>query len=156
MHGSASERAEDYLRTVYEIIQQKGYARTKDISKELNVQQPTVVEMMKKLHNKGLIVYEKYGDVSLTPQGRDIAEAVKERYHTFEKFLELVLVPEDIASKDARLLEHSLHPKTILQFTRFVAFITHASVTGRPEFVARWMEQFKEYCEKEKQNALQR
>ena len=43
-----------------------------------------------------------------------------------------------------------------LQFTRFVAFITHASATGRPEFVARWMEQFKEYCEKEKQNALQR
>jgi DtxR family Mn-dependent transcriptional regulator len=156
MRGSASGRAEDYLRAIYEIIQQKGYARTKDISKELNVQQPTVVEMMKKLHNRGFVVYEKYGGVSLTPRGRDIAEAVKKRYHTFEKFLELVLVPEDIASKDAHLLEHSLHPKTILQFTRFVAFITHASVTGRPEFVARWMEQFEEYCEKEKPNALQR
>jgi DtxR family Mn-dependent transcriptional regulator len=111
MHGSASERADDCLRTVYEIIQQKGYARTNDISKELNVQQPTVVEMMKKLHNNGPIVYEKYGDVSLTPQGRDIAEAVKKRYRTFEKFLELVLVPENIASKDAHLLGHSLHPK---------------------------------------------
>jgi DtxR family Mn-dependent transcriptional regulator len=105
---------------------------------------------MKKLHNKGFVVYEKCGDVLLTPRGKDIAEAVKERYHTFRKFLELVLVPEDIASKDAHLLEHSLHPKTILQFTRFVAFITHASATGRPEFVVRWMEQFKKYCEKEK------
>jgi DtxR family Mn-dependent transcriptional regulator len=156
MRGSVSGRAEDYLKAVYEILQQKGYAHTKDISKELNVQQPTVVEMIKKLHNKGFVVYEKYGDVSLTPRGRDIAEAVKKRYHTFEKLLKLILVPENIASKDAHLLEHSLHPKTILQFTRFVAFITHASATGRPEFVARWMEQFKEYCEKEKQNALQR
>ena len=135
MRGSASGRAEDYLRAVYEIIQQKGYACTKDISKELNVQQPTVVEMVKKLHNRGFVVYEKYSGVLLTPRGKDIAEAVKKRYHTFEKFLELVLVPEDIASKDAHLLEDSLHPKTILQFTRFVPFITHASATGRPEFV---------------------
>jgi hypothetical protein len=57
--------------------------------------------MMKKLHNKGFVVYEKYGGVSLTPRGKDIAEPVKKRYHTFKKFLELVLVPEDIASKDA-------------------------------------------------------
>jgi hypothetical protein len=43
---------------------------------------------------------------------------------------------ENIASKEAHLLEHSLYPKTILQFTRFVAFVTHASATGRPEFIA--------------------
>ena len=150
MHGSASERAEDYLRAVYEIIQQKGYARTNDISKELNVQQPTVVEMMKKLHNKGLVVYEKYGDISLTPRGRDIAEAVKKRYNTFEKLLKLILVPEKVASKDAHLLEHSLHPRTILQLQRFVAFITPTSASDRPEFDVRWMEQFEKYCEKEK------
>ena len=150
MRESISGRAEDYLRAVYEIVQQKGYACTKDISKELNVQQPTVVEMMTKLHKRGFVVYEKYGGISLTPRGKDIAEAVKKKYHTFERFLELVLVPEDIASKDAHLLEHSLHPKTVLQFARFVSFITHASATGRPEFVARWMAQFEEYCEKEK------
>jgi len=150
MRGNASERAEDYLRAVYEIIQQKGYARTKDISKKLNVQQPTVVEMMKKLHNRGFVVYEKYCGVSLTPRGKDIAEAVKERYHTFEKLLKLIMVPENIASKDAHMLEHSLHPKTILQFQRFVAFITPTSASGRPEFDVRWMEQFEKYCEKEK------
>jgi DtxR family transcriptional regulator, manganese transport regulator len=60
LRGSVSGRAEDYLKVIYEIIQQKGYVRTKDISKELNVQQPTVVEMMKKLHNRGFVVYEKY------------------------------------------------------------------------------------------------
>ena len=75
MYGSASERAEDYLRAVNEIIQQKGYARTNDISKELNVQQPTVVEMMKKLHNRGFVIYEKCGGISLTPQGKDIVKA---------------------------------------------------------------------------------
>jgi hypothetical protein len=56
----------------------------------------------------------------------------------------------------ADVLEHLLHPETILQFERFVDFIGHASATGQPKFVERWMEQFKGYCEKEKQNALQR
>jgi len=148
MYRSASGRAEDYLRAIYEIIERKGHARTKDISEELNVRQPTVVEMMKKLHNRGLVVYEKYGGVSLTPRGNDIAEAIKKRRQTFEKFLEIILVPEDIASKDVHVLEHSLHPKTILQFARFVGFITHASATGHPKFVGRWIEQFKEYCKK--------
>jgi DtxR family Mn-dependent transcriptional regulator len=156
MRGSVSGRAEDYLRAVYEIVQQKGYARTNDISKELNVQQPTVVEMMKKLHSRGFVIYEKYGGISLTPHGKDIVEVVKKRHDTFQKFLKLISVPEDIASKDADVLEHLLHPETILQFERFVGFIGHASVTGRPKFVERWMEQFKEYCEKEKQNALYR
>jgi DtxR family Mn-dependent transcriptional regulator len=156
MRGSVSGRAEDYLRAVYEIVQQKGYARTKDISKELNVQQPTVVEMMTKLHKRGFVIYEKYGCISLTPQGKDIVKVVKKRHDTFQKFLKLISVPEDIASKDADVLEHLLHPETILQFTRFVDFIGHASATGHPKFVGRWMEQFKEYCEKEKQNALYR
>lgn len=156
MRGSVSARAEDYLRAVYEIVQQKGYARTNDISKELNVQQPTVVEMMTKLHKRGFAIYEKYGGISLTPQGKDIVEVVKKRHDTFQKFLKLISVPEDIASKDADVLEHLLHPETILQFKRFVDFIGHASVTGHPKFVVRWMEQFKEYCEKEKQNTLYR
>lgn len=134
------------------LLSKKGYARIKDVSKELNVQPPTVVEMMKKLHNKGFVVYEKYSGVSLTPRGKDIAEAVKNRHDTFEKFLKLILVPEGIASKDADVLEHLLHPKTILQFTRFVDFITHASSIGHSKFAEKWMEQFKKYCEKVKGN----
>jgi DtxR family Mn-dependent transcriptional regulator len=147
MNKSASERAEDYLRALYEIIQKRGYARTKDISKELNVQQPTVVEMMKKLHDSGLVVYEKYGDVLLTPRGRNIAEAVKKRYQIFQKLLKLILVPESIASRDAHLLEHSLHSRTILQFERFVAFLSTCADV-------RWMQQFEKYCEKDEMHAL--
>jgi DtxR family Mn-dependent transcriptional regulator len=156
MRGRVSGRAEDYLRAVYEIVQQKGFARTNDISKELNVRQPTVVEMMEKLHKRGFVIYEKYGGISLTTQGKDIVKIVNKRHDTFQKFLKLISVPEDIASKDADVLEHLLHPETILQFERFVDFIGHASATGHPRFVERWIEQFKEYCEKEKQNALYR
>ncbi|TET20361.1 metal-dependent transcriptional regulator [Candidatus Bathyarchaeota archaeon] len=145
MKETLTGRTEDYLRGICEIIERKGYARIKDIVRELNVRPSTVVEMMKKLDHIGLVVYEKYGGITLTPQGEEIARAISERHETFKKFLEIILVPKDVALKDAHMLEHQLDPKTILQFTRFVEFIT--SAPEHPKFVKRWVEQFKRYCE---------
>lgn len=141
-----SGKAEDYLRAIYEIVAQKGFARIKDIAREVKVKPPTVVEMMKKLDAKELVVYEKYGGVTLTDRGRDIAEIIEKRHETFRELLEILLVPKDIALRDAHILEHELHSKTILQFSRFVDFIT--SYSKRPMFMKRWLEEFKKYCER--------
>lgn len=146
MEETLSRRSEDYLRGLHEIVGRKGYAQIKDVAKIVGVQPSSAVEMMKKLDLKGLARYEKYGGVTLTPEGEQIARAVREKHETFKKFLEIILVPEDIALKDAHVLEHRLNPKTILQFKRFVDFIT--SATKHPKFVRRWMEQFRSYCEK--------
>lgn len=147
MKEALTGRTEDYLRGIHEIIERKGYARIKDIVKELDVRPSTVVEMMKKLDQMRLVTYEKYGSITLTPQGKEIAKAVRERHKTFKNFLEIILVPKDVALKDAHVLEHRLDPKTILQFARFVEFIT--SAPKHPKFVGKWMEQFRRYCEKE-------
>lgn len=149
MKETLTGKAEDYLRAVYEIVQRKGYARIRDIAKELGVQPPSAVEMMKKLDQMEFIAYEKYGAVTLTSQGEEIARAVSKRHETFKKFLEIILVPKEIALKDSHLLEHQLHPKTVVQFTRFVEFVT--SAPEHPKFLGRWLEQFKTYCEKENQ-----
>jgi DtxR family Mn-dependent transcriptional regulator len=146
MSYDISGRAEDYLRCIYSIIERKGFARIKDISRGLDVKPSSVVEMAKKLHEMNLVSYEKYGAVMLTEYGKDIAEVIERRHETFRKFLEIILVPEDIALKDAHILEHNLHPKTILQFTRFVKFIT--GVKDHPRFLSRWLEEFKKYCGK--------
>ena len=141
-----SSKAEDYLRAIYEIIARKGFVRIKDLALELEVKPPTVVEMMKKLNAKKLVIYEKYSGVTLTDRGKEIAEIIEKRHETFREFLEILLVPNDIALKDAHVLEHKLHSKTILQFSRFVDFIAEHS--ERPMFMKRWLEEFKKYCEK--------
>jgi DtxR family Mn-dependent transcriptional regulator len=99
MEVPISRRIEDYLRTVYEIVEEKGYARIKDVSKALGVKPSTVVEMMKKLHEQGLVIYEKYGGITLTPHGKEVAELVKRRHDVFKKFLEILLVPKDAVEK---------------------------------------------------------
>ena len=99
-----SSKAEDYLRAIYEIVNQKGFVRIKDIARELDVKPPTVVEMMKKLDDKRLVTYEKYGGITLTERGKQIAELIENRHETFKNFLEILLVPKDTALKDAYIL----------------------------------------------------
>ena len=140
-----SDREEDYIRGILEVIEEKGYARIRDIAHKVEVRPPSATEMMKKLDKKGLVIYEKYGGVVFTPEGREIATAIRNRHETFKRFLEIIFVPEDIAIKDAHILEHQLDPKTIIQFTKFVEFIT--STKERPQIVPRMMEMFKKFSE---------
>lgn len=143
--GELTDREEDYLRAILEITKTKGYARIRDIAYKVEVSPPSAVEMMKKLNKKKMVIYEKYGGVVLTPEGRETATAIRDRHDTFKRFLEIIFVPEDIAIKDAHILEHQLDPKTIIQFKKFVEFIT--SHKERPRMISRWMEMFKKFSE---------
>jgi len=149
MENSLSSRNEDYLRAIYNIIERKGYAKIKDISRELGVHPSSATEMMKKLANRGLIIYEKFSGVTLTYQGEDIAKAIFKRHETFAKLLKMILVPGDIAEKDAHVLEHGLHPRTILQLTRFLVFISEECEGPLCAGMAMkdWRELFESYCE---------
>jgi DtxR family Mn-dependent transcriptional regulator len=117
-----SRKAEDYLEAILNASAEKGYARTRDIARELCIQPPTVVEMIQKLDRQGMIIYRKYDGVTLTPQGKKIAEVIRDRHVTLRSFLEFVEVPHAIAEKDACMMEHELHPETIEQIRMFLAF----------------------------------
>jgi DtxR family transcriptional regulator, Mn-dependent transcriptional regulator len=140
-----SDRTEDYLRCVYKIIEQQGIAKTGDIALELNIKPASVFEMLNKLQKLSLILHEKCGEVKLTKKGLSIAKAITKRHDTFREFLEIILVPHEIAIRDANILEHKLDYKTILQFTKFVDFMT----LERPGLIRRWIESFKGYCDRE-------
>ncbi|MFA4861443.1 metal-dependent transcriptional regulator [Methanoregula sp.] len=121
MH-SLSRKAEDYLEAILNASSEKGYARTRDIARELCIQPPTVVEMVQKLDKLGMITYRKYDGVTLTAEGRKVAEVIRDRHETLRAFLEIVQVPHAIAEKDACMMEHELHPETIEQLRTFIAF----------------------------------
>jgi len=131
-----SRRIEDYLKGIYDIVEEKGYAKTRDVAKVLGVSMPSATEMLRKLGEKKLIVYERYGGARLTRDGRNIAKSVKTRHDTFLKLLEEVMfVPKHVAEKDAHQLEHLLDPKTVEQFTKFVSFTnTHK----RSSLLTKW------------------
>jgi DtxR family Mn-dependent transcriptional regulator len=135
-----SKTFEDYLEAIYRITQRKGYARTKDISQELEISSPSVTEMLGKLDREGLVNHERYSGVSLTPEGERIARTVKSRHETLRKFLEIILVSEKTAEIDACEIEHEISPETIEQLTKFVKFVETAPIHPK------WIGHFKEFC----------
>lgn len=141
MKGILSRKAEDYLEAVYVISQEKGIVRIRDISKELGTKPPSIVEMVKKLSDRGYLVYRKNEGVYLTAEGEEIGRVIKDRHNTIFAFLKFIGVPEKIADEDACVIEHELHTKTVEQIKSLVSFIETAP--DHPQ----WLDHFAIFCD---------
>ncbi len=118
-----SDRAKDYLRIIHKIINQQGFARLSDVALELKVKPASAFGMLTKLQKQDLIIRKRYGKIKLTKTGIALAEANKKGHDTICKFLELLLVPHEIAVMDAGAIEHKLNHQTMVQLTKFVDFM---------------------------------
>jgi Mn-dependent DtxR family transcriptional regulator len=118
-----TDRMEDYLEVIYELIQQKGYATTADISKYLNVSSPSVTKMVKKLDENRYLIYEKYRGLSLTNEGINIAKNMHEKHSLFVEFLKMIGIDDETAHVDAEGIEHHLHPQTIKKLESFIILL---------------------------------
>ena len=114
---------EDYLEVIYELIQQKGYATTADISKDLNVSSPSVTKMVKKLDENHYLIYEKYRGLKLTGAGINIAQNIREKHSLFAEFLKMIEVEDDVVHLDAEGIEHHLHPQTIKRLEKLIPIL---------------------------------
>ena len=97
---------EDYLEAVFMLQKRKGYARCTDVAEHLGVKKPSVSRAVKELSKMGYLLKEADGTLSLTEQGRQIAEQVYEKHQFFTKRLVEAGVPQDIAAQDACKLEY--------------------------------------------------
>ena len=78
---------EDYLKSVFHLTSQGGFATTSDIAEMLQVAPPSVSGMMKRLSETGLIEHVPYRGVQLTPQGRRAALQMIRRHRILESYL---------------------------------------------------------------------
>jgi len=113
MDNHATFRMEDYLEAMYELIDHKGYATSVDLAECLNVSQPSVTKMMRRLDRTELIDYEKYRGIRLTEKGIKLAKSIHERHGIVSEFLKKIGVDENIANRDAEEIEHHIHPETL-------------------------------------------
>ena len=119
-----SETQEDYLLDILEHTTKSTVARIKDIAQTRNVSLPTVVSAIKTLAEKNIINHEKYGYVTLTDYGIELAKNLLERKKNILRFLTFTLgIPEDIAIIDAHKLEHDLSKQTYEQFIKLTDFL---------------------------------
>ena len=78
---------EDYLKSIYHLTSQGGFATTSDIAEMLGVAPPSVSGMVKRLSETGLIEHVPYRGVQLTHQGRRAALQMIRRHRILEVYL---------------------------------------------------------------------
>lgn len=115
-------RSEDYLEAVYNLIRDKGYATTTDISEMLKVKPPTVTSMISKLAGKGYLEYEPYKGMRLTELGEKVALSVIKRHKVIAEFLLMLGVDEDVAYQDTEGIEHHVQASTINRIKRLAEY----------------------------------
>ena len=121
-----SRSVEDYLETIYSLSEEKGHARVLEIAKALGVRPPSVTQMLKKMRKLGLVSYERYGRVTLTSLGEELAKKIRKRHIRLKLFLIALGLPEPLAEEDACAMEHVLHEETVLAFGKLADFIMGA------------------------------
>ncbi|SFK31757.1 metal-dependent transcriptional regulator [Proteiniphilum acetatigenes] len=82
-----SQAEENYLKVLRLLSDVNGVASVNEIGKELNIKMPTVNSMMKKLSEKGLVFYESYKPIKLTPKGKKEAALIIRKHRLTEMYL---------------------------------------------------------------------
>ncbi len=114
---------EDYLERILLLSEDEGHARVTEIAKLLGISKASVTEMIAKLKSNGFVDFEKYGTITLTEKGREIAVKVKERHDILKSFLVLIGVNEEDANKDCCVMEHNLSKETTDKLKVFIEFL---------------------------------
>ena len=100
------ESGEMYLETIYILSQKSDKVRAIDVGEYMGFSKPSVSRALGLLKNGGYVVTDGNGYLSLTNEGREVAEKIYERHEILTKFLTGLGIDEETASHDACKIEH--------------------------------------------------
>ena len=134
---------EDYLQAIHRIESERKVARPKDICEAQGVASSTVTAALQSLAEKGMINYEPYELITLTPAGREKAERLATRLRIVRDFLEEILgLDPGQAAATACDMEHAVGRQALERFVCIMAFIRRHSPAG-----VDWREAFRRFIE---------
>lgn len=85
-----AEHVEMYLKAIWHIKERGDDVKISTIAKMLNVRQPSVVQMLKKLNGQKLVNYNKAG-VTLTPEGEKVGTTMMRNSRLLEVLMDSAL-----------------------------------------------------------------
>ncbi|RMW37799.1 MAG: metal-dependent transcriptional regulator [Nitrosopumilus sp.] len=102
-----AEHVEMYLKAIWHIKERGEEVKISTIAKMLNVRQPSVVQMLKKLNGKNLVTYNKAG-VKLTDEGQAIGSSMMRNSRLLEVLMDSAL-KVDIDEEMVCGIEHHMN-----------------------------------------------
>ncbi len=115
---------ENYIKVIYHLsLVSPSGVNTNAIAGMLNTKASSVTEMLKKLSDKNLLIYQKYQGVNLTENGLLSAKMIVRKHRLWEVFLvEKLNFSWDEVHEIAEELEHIKSEKLINKLDEFLDF----------------------------------
>ncbi len=112
MKRSIHESGEMYLEHILELTNTRNEVRSIDVANATGYSRPSVSRAMGLLRTAGLIEMDETGYITLTEEGKHIAERVYERHNLLTEMFERLGVSHDTAVADACRIEHVISEET--------------------------------------------
>ena len=117
-----NESAEDYIKTIYAMKQQRASIHAVDVANELGYSRASVSVAMANLRKLGIITVNPDGEIEFTKKGTATAKEIYEKHATLSDFLKTVAgVDEKTAKDDACKIEHFISESTYDGIKQFVS-----------------------------------
>lgn len=133
---------ENYLKAAYTLAEKSGEVSVNELSKMLNIKMPTVNSMVKKLSEKGYLIYQSYKPVQLTEMGEKTALIIIRKHRLTEMFLvEKMGFGWEEVHEVAEQIEHIKSPKFFAKMDELLDYPTvdpHGSPIPDASGKIRW------------------
>jgi DtxR family transcriptional regulator, Mn-dependent transcriptional regulator len=103
---------EDYLKSIWEMLEEAQTPISARLAEELNVTPPAVTAALKRMTRDGHVRVERSGRIDLTRKGRAVAEKLALRHQLAEMLLtEVIGLSWAKAHDEAERMEHAISPE---------------------------------------------
>jgi len=109
---TAGETLENYLENIHMLALSMDKVRQRDVCAAMGYSRPTVSVTLRNLRDQGYLDITEEGTITLTEQGREIAERIYERHCVIADMFIHMGVDRDMAYEDACKIEHDLSEET--------------------------------------------
>ncbi|MEA1911203.1 MAG: DtxR family transcriptional regulator [Spirochaetota bacterium] len=142
-----SSNFEDYLKTIGNLVENTGQARSKEIARIMKVKPASVTNALQVLREQKLITYEPYGSILMTSKGKRTWLIIHQKYKTVKSFLmEILEIDPGTADRLACTIEHQITPMVTERILLLKQFLKDDKISGTST-IQRLHEFFKKQTE---------
>ena len=112
---------EEYISTIYILEKTNKKIRVTDIATKMLITKPSVNRALKNLKEKGYVNFEPYTDITLTDEGREVAQEISKKYDIVKIFLtEILGVSQKTAEIDSLKIKAVISEETEQKLQEFM------------------------------------
>ncbi len=114
------ESGEMYLESIYVLSKKSNTVRSIDVVEYMGFSKPSVSRAVGLLKKGGFVNMDKNGHLSLTEEGKEVAEKIYERHTILTQCLIRLGVDKETAAEDACKIEHDISDASLEAIKKFI------------------------------------